>query len=73
MKSRTVLAAVTLAVMPLLLASPAQAATPETAHQGADIPDLDAGLIAFAAQILSTDGAKGIIGIPGTLLASAPR
>jgi hypothetical protein len=38
----------------------------------ADILDLDAGLIAFAAEILGTNGKDGIIGIPGKLLGNSP-
>ncbi|MFJ7159227.1 hypothetical protein ACIQUQ_30370 [Streptomyces sp. NPDC101118] len=71
MKPRTALRAIALTTMPLLLATPAQAAVPETpsslsstaaapvqasGNPFADILDLDAGILAIASGILNING-----------------
>ncbi|MFE2341183.1 hypothetical protein ACFXCR_17005 [Streptomyces sp. NPDC059431] len=80
MKPRTVLKAVALATMPLLLATPAQAAAPRPSQElgdgiaksFADIMDLDAGILAIASGILNINGKEGIIAAPGKLLGNSP-
>ncbi|WP_159041728.1 hypothetical protein [Streptomyces aureus] len=68
MKPRTLLGALALATIPLLPATPAQAAEAKPSPDFGDILDLDAGTIALAADILGVNGKGGIIGTPGNLL-----